>query len=279
MPLRQSGFIGFPDGKLKPVRVPDFFFTDLLPQIDDLAELKVTLHAFWLLNTQEAEVRYLRGDDLRNDDILLHGLELEIELRSARAALEDALQRAVARQTFIRLDVEAPRAGPAGQGDDNSASEAGARAPVWEDWYFLNTVKGRQAAAMIRTGKMHDIAAVTPGEARLRVERPNIFVLYEQNVGMLTPLLADQLRDTEKSYPPDWIAEAFDIAVASNKRSLRYIQAILKRWETEGKGSFESHERDSAESRRRKYTPDELSEYQSEAGRGPTGADADVPVV
>ncbi len=267
MPLKKTGFIGFPDGKLKPVKVPDFFFTDLLPQIDDLAELKVTLHAFWLLNTQETEVRYLRGDDLRNDALLLSGLETEIALRSAGAALEDALQRAVARQTFIRLDVEAPV---------DSAPESGAgaqRAQRWEDWYFLNTVKGRQAAAMIRTGKLHDIAAVAPDEVRLRVERPNIFILYEQNVGMLTPLLADQLRDTEKNYPPDWIAEAFDIAVASNKRSLRYIQAILKRWETEGKNSGETHERDSAESRRRKYTPDELANYPSSSGAD--GSDPD----
>ncbi len=75
MPLRQTGFIGFPDGKMKPVNVPDIFFTDLLPQIDDLAELKLTLHAFWLLNVQESEVRYLRGDDLRSDEMLLRGLE------------------------------------------------------------------------------------------------------------------------------------------------------------------------------------------------------------
>lgn len=271
MPLRQTGFIGFPDGKLKAVKVPDFFFTDLLPQIDDLAELKLTLHAFWLLNTQEAEVRYLRGADLRSDDVLLRGLELEIELRSAKDALEDALQRTVARQTFIRLDVEV-------------SNTEGTQA--WEDWYFLNTVKGRQAAAMIRTGKLHDIGAVVPAEARLRVERPNIFILYEQNVGVLTPLLADQLRDTEKSYPPEWVAEAFDIAVAANKRSLRYIQAILKRWETEGKNSGETLERDSAESRRRKYTPDELTDYRSESGAdtGQPGADAasgahaDIPI-
>jgi DnaD/phage-associated family protein len=263
MPLKQSGFIGFPDGKQKAVKVPDTFFTDLLPQIDDLAELKVTLHAIWLLNTLETEVRYLRGDDLRSDDVLLRGLELEIELRSARDALEDALQRAVARQTFIRLDVEMAQ-------DDGQGSGT----QTWEDWYFLNTVKGRQAAAQIRTGKLHDIAAVVPAEARLRVERPNIFILYEQNIAMLTPISADQLRDIEKSYPPEWIAEAFDIAVAANKRSLRYIQAILKRWETEGKTSSEIHERDSVESRRRKYIPDELADYQAEE-RARAGHDND----
>nr|MBP7964956.1 DnaD domain protein [Caldilineaceae bacterium] len=74
-----------------------------------------------------------------------------------------------------------------------------------------------------------------PEDARLTVDRPNLFIMYEQNIGMMTPLIADQLRDMEKSFPPEWIDEAFDIAVSRNKRALRYIHAILKRWETEGK--------------------------------------------
>ena len=94
------------------------------------------------------------------------------------------------------------------------------------------------------------------------MDRPNVFILYEQNVGLLTPLIADQLRDMEKSYPPDWIDEAFTIAVAANKRSLRYIAAILKRWETEGKDDarHEIAERDTEAERRRRYIPDELSD-------------------
>jgi DNA replication protein len=258
MPLEQIGFIGFPDQKLRPVKVPDIFFTDLLPLIDDLAELKLTLHAFWLLNTQDAEVRFLRGDDLRADDLLLLSLNLDSELRTPLEALDDALERAVARNTLIRLDVEVAA----------RRNGKGAGAPIWQDWYFLNTVKGRQAAAQIRTGKLHDLHAVVPEEARLKVERPNIFVLYEQNIGMLTPLLADQLRALEKSYPPDWIAEGFDIAVAANKRALRYIKAILKRWETEGKDSSEILERDTLESRKRKYGRGDLG-----AGNGPGDVD------
>ena len=70
MPAKQTAFVGFPDAKLKPIAVPELFFSDLLPLIDDLAELKLTLHCFWLLNNQEGDVRYLRGDDLRNDPAL-----------------------------------------------------------------------------------------------------------------------------------------------------------------------------------------------------------------
>lgn len=245
MPMQPRGFIGFPDARMKPVIIPDFFFTDLLPLIDDLAELKLTLHCFWLLNEQEGQLKYLRGADLRTDEVLLRSLTLDNELRTPAQALADALERATARGTLLKLEIE------------SGATEARV-----EDWYFINTVKGRQTLALVRQGKLEELRGVLPDEARLKVERPNVFALYEQNIGLLTPLIADQLRDLEKSYPPDWIDEAFTIAVASNKRALRYIQAILKRWETEGKDerTHETRGRDSEADLRRKYIPDEYSD-------------------
>lgn len=249
MARKQTGFIGFPDTKMKPVVVPDFFFTDLLPQIDDLAELKLTLHCFWLLNEQDTALKYLRGTDLRQDEVLLRSLNLDSDLRTPQQALADALERAVARNTLLKLEIEA------------GAAQPGKQAAA-EDWYFINTVKGRQTLALIRQGKAGPLQAAIPAEARLKVDRPNVFILYEQNVGLLTPLIAEQLRDLEKTYPPDWIDEAFTIAVAANKRALRYIMAILKRWETEGKdeGNHEDAERDAKAERRRKYFPDEYAD-------------------
>jgi DNA replication protein len=173
---------------MKPVVVPDFFFTDLLPQIDDLAELKLTLHCFWLLNEQDTALKYLRGADLRQDELLLRSLNLDSELRSPQQALADALERAVARNTLLKLEIE---------------RGAGSKAPSLEDWYFINTVRGRQTLALIRQGQAGPLQAAIPAEARLKVDRPNVFILYEQNVGLLTPLIADQLRDMEKSYPPN----------------------------------------------------------------------------
>lgn len=245
MPMQPKGFIGFPDARMKPVIVPDFFFTDLLPLIDDLAELKLTLHCFWLLNEQEGQLKYLRGADLHDDEILLRSLAPDNELRTPAQALTDALERATVRGTLLKLEIE-----------------SGETEKTVEDWYFINTVKGRQTLALVRQGKLEELRNVLPEEARLKVERPNIFALYEQNIGLLTPLIADQLRDLEKSYPPDWIDEAFTIAVAGNKRALRYIQAILKRWEMEGKDerTHEARGRDSESDLRRKYIPDEYSD-------------------
>lgn len=213
------GFIGFPNQKMLDVIVPDLFFIDLLPQIDDLAELKLTVYFFWLLNEQEGSLRFVRGEDMRRDEILLQSLNLESDLRSPLATLEDALERAVARNTLLRMDVET----------DTEIDT------IVEDWYFLNTTKGRQAVAAIRQGQLAALQSIVPQDARLHVERPNIFVLYEQNIGLMTAMIADQLRDLEKSYPPAWIVDALEIAVLNNKRHLNYIRAILRRWETEGK--------------------------------------------
>jgi len=282
-----TGFIGFPDKKMSPIYVPDFFFTDLLPQIDDMAELKLTLHCFWLLNEQKGTLRYLRGDDLRSDWKLLESLAMDSDLRAPLTVLEDALERTIARNTLLRLEIsttmgeeprvldsrpgEGPDDVPSDVPDDSAQMSNGSDSdllydgefdedhagvseaePVFEpdnldsvnpasddtiieDWYFMNTVKGRQTLAMIRQGKLHEVLAAIPDEARLHVERPNIFVMYEQNVGFMSPMIAEQLRDMEKTYSPDWVEEAFEIAVSKNVRNLKYIQAILKRWETDGR--------------------------------------------
>ncbi len=252
MSVHSSGFIGFPDTKMRPVIVPDFFFTDLLPQIDDLAELKLTLHCFWLLNEQSGEYRYLRGADLRDDRVLMDSLTLDNDLRSPLAALDDALERCVARNTMLRLEIVT----------EEENVEIQAQNTITEDWYFMNTVKGRQAIAMIRQGRLKELKSAIPDEARLRVKRPNVFMLYEQNIGVLTPLIAEQLRDMEKTYVPEWIHDAFEIAISRNKRNLRYVQNILKRWETEGRDGdrYEESSRTPEEQRRKNYFPDEYSD-------------------
>ena len=78
------------------------------------------------------------------------------------------------------------------------------------------------------------IEGITKGEWRpwpdeekpvsLLIDRPNIFVLYEQNIGALTPIIADELRDAEQTYPPQWIEEAIKIAVENNVRRWRYVR-------------------------------------------------------
>lgn len=69
----------------------------------------------------------------------------------------------------------------------------------------------------------------------LRVERPSIFTLYEQNVGLVTPIIADRLVEAIERYPEAWVEDAIEEAVAYNRRNWRYIQRILENWASEGR--------------------------------------------
>lgn len=207
-----KGFPGFPGGKLRMTQVPNLFFSDLLPIIDNLTELKVTLYAFWALGQKDGKVRYLRLTDFLNDPEFVKGLGPTVNL--ATDALMDGVERAVARGTFLHVNVES--------------------ADGKMDLYFLNTEKGRAAVEGITKGEWRP----NPDEDEpitLLVERPNIFILYEQNIGPLTPLVADDLRDAEQTYPLRWIEEAIQLAVENNVRKWRYVLAILERWRQEGK--------------------------------------------
>jgi DnaD/phage-associated family protein len=104
-----------------------------------------------------------------------------------------------------------------------------------ETWYFLNSERGRAAITRIDRGGW------TPqdetGPVRLRTRRPSIFNLYEQNFGMIqSPLLAEELKDAERTYPPEWIEDAFRAAIVNNVRRWVYVRRILENWARQGRG-------------------------------------------
>jgi DnaD/phage-associated family protein len=214
-----KGFIGFPAGDVRFTPVPDLLFSELLPQIDSLPELKVTLHVIWLLHRKKGQPRCVSREALLGDGVLLRGLK--ISGRSPQRLVEEGLERAVARGTLLHL---------------TARTEDGEEF----NWYFINSDGGRRAAEQVRRGELVLPASAVLEEPQVDVERPNIFVLYEQNIGTLQPMIAEELQEAEENYPTEWIAEAFKIAVEQNVRKWRYIQAILERWATEGKDDGEA---------------------------------------
>jgi DNA replication protein len=201
------GFAGFPEGKLKITPLPELFFSELLPIIDHLSELKVTLYCFWLLHQKRGQARYVAHSELRGDEVLMQGL-------SGVDALQEGLEHAVARGTLLEVSAAWP---------DRPN----------ETLYFLNSEQGREAVARIERGEWEPQEGGEP--ARLQPRRPNIYILYEQNIGLIGPLLAEELKDAERTYPPEWIEDAFRIAVENNARSWAYVRTILQRWAREGR--------------------------------------------
>jgi DNA replication protein len=205
------GFAGFPQ-KVRFTPVPNPIFGPLLEQIDDVAELKCLLRVIWLLQQQRGYPRFVSHDEILEDQVLARSLSRD--LSNPASEIEQALGKAVGRGTLAT--------GTAGAGSRRRRL------------YTLNTPADRKALAEA-AGASHPLEVEEPGPPAEPVEHPNIFALYEDNVGMLSPMIADELREAEQSYPAGWIEDAFREAVENNKRSWRYIAAILDRWEREGK--------------------------------------------
>jgi DnaD/phage-associated family protein len=223
-----KGFSGFPDGKIRTTPLPEQFFTDLLPAADHLGELKATLYAFWRLSLKEGKYRYLRRQDFTDDETFMRGLASAA--RQAEEVLDDALERAEARGTLLHVMIE----------DAHSV----------QNLYFMNTPRGREAVEKLTHGEWRpDEGAGTV--VTLSQMRSSLFVLYEQNVGPLTPMVAEELRDMESTYPAAWIEDAIRIAVKNNARKLKYILAVLERMRTEGRN--EQEDRDASEEYLRRY--------------------------
>jgi len=212
-------FKGFTDSE-SFTQLPDTFFHQLLKQIDDGAELKVTLYILWRMQHMDGPFRALRESDFEAKEL---GLPAE-EIRSG-------LEKAVKRGSMLKVERDAVL------------------------YFLLNSPRGRATVQAIESGKLNPETA----SQAVPIERPNIFKLYEENIGPLTPLIADALKDAEETFTAEWVSETIGLAVKHNKRSWKYCEAILKRWKEEGRG--EKQDRRDAEKDRDKYIKGEYADY------------------
>lgn len=195
-------FAGFPAySRVTPV--PNLFITEVMPRIEDVAELKATLRFLHLLAGKRGYPRFVSGRELVAGEADPEGLL-------------EGLKAAVKRGVVLALHA------------DSKDAENGI--------YFLNSEADKRAIARIRSGELVIGAVAVEAAAPLAVDKPSIYELYERNVGLVTPIIADELREAEGLYPTYWIEDAFREAVELNKRSWRYIVRILERWAREGRG-------------------------------------------
>jgi DnaD/phage-associated family protein len=194
-------------------------FIRMMNEIEDVAELKVALYAIWRIEHIEGNFRALRENDFEIESL---GLSVD--------EIQRGLGKCLERGTLLKVENEA------------------------NAFYFLNSPRGRLTAETFAKGQWRES---TQGYASLT--KSNIFKLYEENIGALTPLLSDMLREAEKNYPGAWFEEAFEIAVSRNIRNWKYVEAILARWKENGK----DERRDSKDSVQdaKRYTEGEFSEF------------------
>src|SRR5258708_17753198 len=123
-------FKGFKAGKNGSVQVPNPFFSELLPLIDDLAELKLTIYCFWALQQREGKYRYVRLRDLVDDQIFM--ARLDSDAVAAGAALHRAVHSRIPRGTLLHRMISRPH------NEDHL--------------YFMHTEKGRAAVETLPLG-------------------------------------------------------------------------------------------------------------------------------
>jgi DnaD/phage-associated family protein len=201
-------FTGFSTDRL--VNLPPELFTDVLPAITLPSELKLTLHVFYRLNRQRGNPRRISWGELANDRLLAQSLRSISELRPLNELLEEGLNAALKRQTLLHLALP---------GDGRTIN-----------WYLVHTEANRQWAEQLQAAQ----TLLAPNEP-VAEQQPGLIRLYEQNIGLVTPMLVEELREAEERYPPEWIAEAMREAVHANARSWRYIRKVLERWATHGR--------------------------------------------
>ncbi len=207
-------FAGFP-ARAQATAIPNVFFADLMPQLArDPVALGMALHAFRLLQAKRGFPRFLAAGDFESDTAAMAFLS---GCGADAGAIDGALRRCVELGVLLPLAVEA----------EGIATEL----------FFLNAPADRRGLEMARAGAIDIGAVVRRSPVTPRAERSNIFTLYESLIGTLSPLIADELAEAERLYPPEWLERAFREAAGQNARSWRYVSRILERWAAEGPGN------------------------------------------
>jgi len=192
---------------LEKIHLSGNFLTEVISKIDDVLQIKVLLFSIWL-----AEQSGDMANPLCLADFYTYP-EFTQQLGNTAPEIRENLLKALYANLdagfFITADAEKIESGFA---------------------FFLNSDRGEQA--------LHLQGSQQYSSIEIKQNYPNqkgLVRLYEENIGPLTPLIAEMLKDAESEYPEQWLQEAIQIAVANNVRKWSYIEAILKSWKEEGR--------------------------------------------
>ena len=209
-------FPGIPAGA-RQVVLPAALLHQAVPQMDDPAELLVTLYAVAAIQRLRRFPRLLDTAALRAERSLIDALGRFLPQHDVDDAFRRGLEAALTRGTLLR-----------------ARDEAGVAEVL-----TLNSESDQRALDRWRRGQLiarGPTGVTVPPQPGPEGQTPlNVYALYEATIGPITPQIAGDLAEAEALYPAAWIDDAFREAAELNKRSWRYIQRILERWQAEGR--------------------------------------------
>jgi hypothetical protein len=173
--------------------LPQTFFTSILPGVEDIGELKLTLYLFQLLYRKRGAPRCVSDRELLADRALRQALRRKGDPRAPEERLRAALELAVARATLLRVRVRV---------DGEVIS-----------WYFFNRRSRLAVARLPGGGGAGDIARPEDddgGDARSRGERadadrgraPHDLPFYSRT-SAADAAGTEELREADERYPAE----------------------------------------------------------------------------
>jgi len=149
-------FEGFPS-RMQFTPVPNLFISRLLPQIEDINELKVTLHIFRDIYGKRGYPRYVTLRDLLSDSGLAKSLGGKSE--ELKKSLSAVLDLAVKRGTVLHLELE--------------------RDGEPESLYFINSEQDKKVLEKIRNGEIV-VQGLEPGNGHM-LWKPGLLRIYSRS--------------------------------------------------------------------------------------------------
>ena len=214
----------------------------LLTQIEDSRVVTLILRAIWLLDRQRTYPRYIRLHDLRRDRVLCLIID-------SPEALDTVLEEVLALSVFLKVRTS-----------DN-------------DLLFLNTDStvryisnmavgaGDDPNAFSEDGGWETPAASAPSAA-------DAFRAYEENIGVLSPMIRESITSALQDFTDEQISEAIKISVENESRSWSFVAGVLRRWARDGVPHARRSEQSRQPDERRRISEAELRRYLDQKREG-----------
>jgi DnaD/phage-associated family protein len=228
-PGDDQAFTGFP-GVARATAIPNLFFARVLPEMVNPGELLAFLWIARLVQEQRGDACFADIEDIWAEPEAIRSFEA---FGGGREGLERGLLGCVELGALLGLEVIGPEP------------------ELREVVYFVNNPPSRRAVIRAKAGEI-SLKPRTKARDLPLPERPDIFRVYEEHIGTITPFVAEKLMAAQARFPWAWIEDAFREAADMNIRNWRYVERVLENWERQGR-SHETVGRDTLEERKRRY--------------------------